>query len=229
MRTYRGAGGPLRERPYFQVSEIEQICNEALETVGLLPTVPEPVRIDRFVEKRFELTIEYDDLGPGVLGVTRFGAKGVQAVTVSRSLDEEGTQVGERRVRSTIAHEAGHGLLHAHLFVLEGAAPLFGETAPTGPKVLCRDEPQTAGYRGHWWEWQANRAIGALLLPRRLALRAVETFTEPDGALGLQRLSAARHSAAVAHLVEVFDVNPVVARLRLDELFPREGKAQAAL
>jgi hypothetical protein len=39
----------------------------------------------------------------------------------------------ERRVRSTLAHEAGHGLLHAHLFVLAPQQGLFQRSAAEDP------------------------------------------------------------------------------------------------
>jgi len=62
---------------------------------------------------------------------------------VAKHLEDEGTLAAERRIRSTLAHEAGHGLLHAHLFVLGKATqPLFGDSfRPNAPKVLCRDVP----------------------------------------------------------------------------------------
>jgi hypothetical protein len=168
MKTFRSTHGPFSEQPYYTDAEIERTCSDELYGVGLYPKTPEPIRIDRFVEKRFGVSIEYDDLGSGVLGFTQFGKAGVKAVVVSRALDEEGTAVGERRIRSTLAHEAGHGLFHAHLFVLSGQCALFPEGTGEKPRVLCRDERPSTGnsYRGQWWEYQANRAIGALLMRR---------------------------------------------------------------
>ncbi|HET9604866.1 MAG TPA: hypothetical protein VFO96_11300 [Gemmatimonadales bacterium] len=225
MRHVRGRRGPFPERPYYTEEEIERTCTAALRDADLYPGVPAPIRIDRFVEKRFGVTISYDDLGPGVLGFSRFGKSGVQQVVVSRTLDEEGTVVSERRVRSTLAHEAGHGLLHAHLFFLTGQSGLFPEGQATQPRVLCRDERASASqsHSGDWWEWQANRAIGALLLPVGLTRRVLEEFTVPDGGLGIPVLPDTEREACVQRLAEVFDVNPVVARYRLTELArPRE-------
>src|SRR3989441_11554119 len=67
----------------------------------------------------FRSTPTYEDLDKGVLGFTQFGRTGVQAIVVARALDEDGTRPAERRIRTTLAHEAGHGLLHAHLFALD--------------------------------------------------------------------------------------------------------------
>lgn len=232
MRTYRQSGGPFRERPYFTHSEIDRICVEALEQVGLLPRSPEPIRIDRFIEKRFRVTPTYEDLGPGILGMTRFGKNGVQAVTVSQRLDEEGSRVSERRIRSTLAHEGGHGLLHEYLFLLEAGPLLFGEGTPGGPKILCRDEPHAvkeSAYKGKWWEYQANRAIGSLLLPKSLVMMVVEPFMIPVGAMGLNEMDRKKRPEVIQRLAEAFDVNPVVATIRLDEFFPVPACVQHAL
>lgn len=231
MKTFRSSRGPFAERPYLEEVEIERTCANELLELKLMPQGPRAIRIDRYIEKRFNVTIEYDDLGPGVLGYTQFGKSGVKAVVVSRALDEEGTVVADRRVRSTLAHEAGHGIFHAHLFLETGASSLFPEGTGAKPRVLCRDEEQggTGGYSGHWWEWQANRAIGALLLPKRLVAKAVEGFVEPVGLLGLTVLPASQREAAVQYVAGVFDVNPVVARLRLKEMFRGEAEDQPCL
>src|ERR1700722_12293716 len=116
MRTFHSKSGAIAKRPYFRPAEIDQICVDELRKVGLYPVSPEPIRIDRFVEKRFGVEPTYEDLPEGVLGFTQFGNDGVVAIVISASLDAEKGRVAERRVRTTFAHEAGHGLLHAHLF-----------------------------------------------------------------------------------------------------------------
>jgi hypothetical protein len=85
---------------------------DELIAAEILPNNPEPIRIDRFIEKKFGISAEYEDLGDGILGMTQFGSKGVARIIVARSLDEEGTEVAARQIRTTLAHEAGHGLLH---------------------------------------------------------------------------------------------------------------------
>lgn len=228
MKNFRAKSGPFRERPFYELREIERICEEALSQVGLLPSDPSPIRIERFVEKYFRVTPTYEDMDKGVLGFTEFGLKGVQAIVVARALDEEGTKPAERRVRSTLAHESGHGLLHAHLFALaQQNKPLFGDfTKPNSPKVLCRDIPnasatQLSGYKDRWWEYQANRAIGAFLLPRALVEKAVDGLLSSSGLLGTKILESSRLDPAAKVLADTFDVNPVVARIRLQEMYPQ--------
>lgn len=234
MKTFRTKNGPFNERPYYKDAEIEQICLDALRTTELLPSSPSPIRIDRFIEKRFGVSASYEDLAEGILGFTKFGAKGVQAVIVAKSLDDDGATSAERRIRSTLAHEAGHGLLHAHLFVLGSKDhSLFGDfTDPNAPKVLCRDvagSAQRPGYDGRWWEFQANRAIGALLLPISLVQAAIRPFLEARGSLGFTALDPGRRGDAISLLADTFDVNPAVARIRLEQIFPSANERQLTL
>jgi hypothetical protein len=234
VRTYRPTAGPVREAPFYTLSDIETVCTDALRAAALLPAAPEPIRIDRFVEKHFRVAIEYKDLPAGVLGYTSFGAKGVSGIAVSRALSEDPSRVSERQVSSTLAHEAGHGLLQAHLFALDeaGLGSLFkGEVDPAAPRILCRDPPRAGGkrYDGRWWEFQANQAIGALLLPRQLATLAVQPYLVAKGTFGLPALDPGNREVAARKLAELFDVNPAVVRIRLHEMFPPNAAGQLTL
>lgn len=234
MKTFRAKSGPFRERPHFEPGEIDRVCLDELRKTDCLPTSPQPIRIDRFIEKRFGIVPEYDDLPEGVLGYTKFSKKGVEAIVIAKVLDTDGGKVAERRIRSTLAHEGGHGLLHAYLFAAEDAGvSLFDSSPKDKDKILCRDVPadeaRTRGYDGRWSEYQANRAIGGLLLPRKLVGAALEAFLVPTGALGTLTLDPRRRSEAERELAEVFDVNPVVAHLRIGDLFPLPAGGQLPL
>lgn len=236
MRTYRTKSGPFTEQPFYKLDEIESICVEALTSVELFPASPSPVRIDRFIEKRFKVQPSYNALPTGILGFTRFGANGVEEIIVSQALDEEGTTAAERRLRTTLAHEGGHGLLHAHLFAL-GDRPdsLFaGELATDAPKIMCRDDAQAGGDSGkkppyRWWEFQANQAMGALLLPRSLVEKALEGSLEMRGLLGIPVLLAGSRESSIHLIADTFDVNPIVARIRLEALYPPSAEQQLTL
>lgn len=237
MKSRRSRVGPFTEKPFFTRADFERICEDELSQHGLLPSEPSPIRIDRFVEKRFKLQPSYEDLPVGLLGFTRFGVAGVEEIVVSKALDDEGTVVAERRLRTTLAHESGHGLLHASLFAL-GTRPdsLFGDGLDDhGLKILCRPDgvagSQTAPRkpRYQWWEYQANQAMGALLLPKRLVQAALASVLEHRGVLGTTVLPSDRREAAARLLADTFNVNPVVARLRLDLLFPVAAEAQLTL
>jgi hypothetical protein len=237
MKTFRAKGGPFAEQPFYKPEEIESICSDELQKLNLYPSAPEPIRIDRFIEKRFGVQPIYEDLPRGLLGFTRFGSKGVAEIVVAKALDEEGTVPAERRLRTTLAHEGGHGLLHAHLFAF-GTPPdsLFaGGLASDAPKILCRD----GGVSGvevaktkppyRWWEFQANQAMGALLLPKTLVETAVGSILVSKGILGVRTLPDDRRERAVRLVAETFDVNPIVARIRLDALYPVASAKQLTL
>jgi|ERR1051326_2521631 hypothetical protein len=236
MRNYRSSKGPVQERPFFQQQEIEDLCQEELRSMSLLPSTAEPVRIERFIEKRFGITPIYEELPPGVLGFTRFTTAGVEAIVVSRALAEEESKTAERRINTTLAHEAGHGLLHTYLFAV-GAQPerLFGdEFDPKVPRILCRDDTANSfekpRYDGRWWEFQANQTIGALLLPKFLVEKALDaTILGSVGTFGLRQLKLKDRGRAARVLSEAFNVNPAVAKIRLDQLFPEADSAQLSL
>jgi hypothetical protein len=237
MKTFRSKSGPFAEQPFYEPAEVESICLDELQKVNLYPTDPSPIRIDRFVEKRFGVVPTYDDLPNGLLGFTRFGTKGVEEIVVAKALDDEGTKPAERRLRTTLAHEGGHGLLHAHLFAF-GTRPdsLFGDgLAGDAPKILCRDggvsgvelKIKKPPYR--WWEFQANLAMGALLLPRPLVAKALEGILTVQGMLKRPSLPSEHREDAVRLLADVFNVNPIVARIRLEALYPFAADRQLTL
>jgi hypothetical protein len=236
MKEFRATSGPFDRQLRFSCEEIDQMCRDALAKEKLLPNEPEPIRIDRFVEKYFKCQISYEDLGQGILGCTVFNANGsVKVVAISTHIND-GTPVGERRMRATIAHEGGHGLMHPSLFMtsLEQGRLSFVQTNKENldfkeRRILCRDNDvkedvaRQRGYDGRWWEWQANRAIGGLLLPQHLVKKSVDELLERSSVMGVPELSPGRRAEAARRVAEVFNVNPAVARIRLGEIFPDAG------
>jgi hypothetical protein len=96
---------------------------------------------------------------------------------------------------------------------------------------LCRDNDIRPGegrrsYDGRWWEWQANRAIGGFLLPKELVRQVVERLIDRSTMVKSPALSPAARQKAEKDVAEIFDVNPVVARIRIHEFFPERHEAQ---
>ncbi len=218
--------------PYFPAGEIQSICLRALKDAKLLPDRPGPIRIDRLIERAFGLVPDYEDLPGGVLGLSQFVDGRVVRIVVSRALDRTGTRVSDRQVRTTLAHEAGHVLLHSDLFRADSeSAPLLGDWSETrAPRVLCRDiGPARQGVPPPvWYEYQANQAIAGLLLPRPLVETVVSQFVD-NTTSGFPRITPANARQAARALSNVFDVNPVVAEIHLERLFPQRGTGQLAL
>lgn len=229
---------PFLSEPFIPEGRIERICSEALVAHGLMPSKPGAIRIDRFIEKQFGIEIEYDDLqsrfGDGVMGACRFARDGrVAEILVEVSLDEDESKLGEKRVRSTMAHEAGHGLLHGPLFVEkfqaedEMADTPLAMDAPISSVIddgfACRGlgSSRKGGRRYDWWEVQANMAMAALLLPRQLVdgyFREIMSMPMPKLAWTDRR--AVLDLKDVAGMVaDKFDVSYSMALYRIEALY----------
>ena len=159
----------------------------------------------------------------------------MQAIVVSRALSEEGGRIAERRINTTIAHEAGHGLLHAYLFILDSFPISLFENASdvTSTQIPCRDERRLPEgrqrYDGRWWEFQANRMMSALLMPRELVRACLQDMVIREGHMGMEVLPDGPRKEATRMLADIFDVNPVVAQIRLLALYPANGRGQLTL
>ena len=233
--------GPFAKRPFFEKDEIDTIASDELRMVGLLPEEPAPIRIERFIEKSFGIVPTYQDLPSDLLGFTRFTVNGCEEIVVSKALSEEGSDVAERRLNSTLAHEAGHALLHSQLFAdLHRSTPtkrITDDVKINRKTILCRkvtegvsDSPgNRSNYDGQWWEYQANLMIGTLLIPRPLLRRALVPVLSPVGMLGFEAMDPGNRDLATSIAASVFEVNPVVARIRVDEVFPPNSEGQLTL
>jgi hypothetical protein len=231
MRKVPTPSGPLPFQLYFEdLGEIDEICLEALKSQSLLPSEPAPIRIERFVEKQFKTALRYEDLGPDNLGCTIFNSSGaVEAILISRFLEEQNTIPARRRVRSTVAHEAGHGLLHGALFVQSNTADLAnGPVGTNMRRIPCRSEDVLVDtprvYGGRWWEFQANQAIGSLLLPSLLVNAFLVQSGITPALLGSGSLRTAERESLVKKAAVTFDVNPIVVRIRFGVAFQSERK-----
>lgn len=166
-------------RVFYEDREFDDIMDELRARAGSSVFAPgDGVDVYAVLEFGFGVAPDFVDLPTGVLGRTRFTLDGRFEVEVSRVLAEEAEhdRVARRRLRSTLAHECGHGALHSHLYVRDDQTlSLFPvDTARSAPPVLCRQGVVGTRYAGEWWEFQANRGMTSLLLPRRLFAQHVE-------------------------------------------------------
>jgi hypothetical protein len=210
---------------YLKKDEIDQMCEDALREAKFLPDEPATIKIDQFIESYFKCNLDFGtDLGADVMGLTLFSPKGAPIlVGVSPTLCD-GTQVNDRRIRTTLAHEAGHCLFHPILFMPNiDTSSLFGTNVDVkNHRILCRQQDFEGGqrYDGRWWEFQANCAIGGFLLPKQLFRTACEKYLVSVGSLGMKEMPLERREIAAREMSVVFDVNPKVVTIRLNNLFP---------
>lgn len=103
---------------------------------------------------------ELEEFGDGVEGLTLFQPGAKPIVRVSVRLSEKSN---ENRLRSTLAHELGHVLLHDPLFQRKAQGSLFDSTVRYS-QVCYRDGFDAQG-QGDLFEYQAWYMCGALLMP----------------------------------------------------------------
>src|SRR5207244_6591581 len=113
-----------------------------------------------------DLSATLSDEAHDVFGITYFLRGKKPRVRILRELWEQSWRVN--RLRTTLAHEYGHVLLHAWLY--------DRPEAPTGPQTCYwRTMLPTTGVVD-WMEWQACYLSGALLMPESFIRRAVSAY-----------------------------------------------------
>ncbi len=168
MRTIPDRHG--RPRLWYDDGEIEQIAVDAIREAGLWPDSDiKAIDVDALIETHLRATVDYGvQLDRKVLGYTIFEQP--THVVVSRALTEMAlaptASLGLRgRWRATLAHEAAHILLHAHLYARGESSR--AQTAVRGD--LADEADPTVDVRD-WKELQANMGMASILMPRQLFL-----------------------------------------------------------
>lgn len=176
MRFYRGQDGS--QQLYIKDGELEDLAETELARAKLIATESEPiVDIERFVEHHLGAELDLGaDLDPGVLGLTELRVGQSARVLISRDLsdsafaEEPGSGV-LGRWRATVAHEATHVMLHRLLFELNADQGTLFEDEDASSTSLMRCLKRDVGYGVRSRdprEWQANKGMAALLMPRTL-------------------------------------------------------------
>src|SRR5882724_1762899 len=162
-------------RLWLKPEDIEVLMEDELRGAALLPTTQNPVvDLELFIERHLGACLDpYADLEHAVLGQTEFFPGQPPRVQINRDLtraamDEDESPPGLRgRWRATLAHEAGHVVMHRMLFEVEDTGDLFGDRIATHtPQRLMRCLRANVLFRGgvtDWREVQANRGMAALL------------------------------------------------------------------
>jgi hypothetical protein len=67
-------GSVVSQTLFFRDEEIERMCVEALSKSGFMPSTPQPIDIESFVESHFSCSLDFaTEIDNGVLGWTLFG------------------------------------------------------------------------------------------------------------------------------------------------------------
>jgi hypothetical protein len=228
MRQYRGPDGA--ERLWFEPSEIERMMEAELRKAGLMPTDGAPaVKLEPFIERHLNAKLDqHAKLDPRVLGVTEFFECKPPLVSINKDLtgsavDEDESAPGMLgRWRATLAHEAGHVLLHRSLFEFAvGNMSLFGAKQGEGEKGRqlhrCLKRDLAHGGGGDWREIQANQAMAALLMPKPFFQRIARAEIDKEFP-GVGKIPFGGEDRIVAKLAGPLEVSKQAARIRLTTL-----------
>ncbi len=239
MRQYRGPDGSLRV--WFDPAEIDAVAEDELQRAGLLSTLDAPaVDVERFVEVHLQADLDpYAPLPEDVLGATEFRPGLPPLVLVNKALteaacDDPSPPRGARgRWRATLAHEAAHILLHRALSEPDPMqTPLLDTSSLEAAPVQlfrCLKREVVFGGGSDWREFQANRCMAALLMPRSVFLKAVARAREQVGLFSEEPLRAETLPQVVRRLATWFDVSREAARIRLVELGLVRSPGQGSL
>ncbi|MFH1496529.1 MAG: hypothetical protein ABII82_01770, partial [Verrucomicrobiota bacterium] len=205
----------------------------------LLPDQPREVDVDSLVQKLFGFTPTYTDPGDGILGFIRFDEAKPAVIIIAESLAKLGSDTTEHRRRSTLAHEIGHGRLHAGPFTelvqakRSGyATELVRSPGTTQASFACRakdirdnerDKSPALSGLAQWErmaEWQANRYMAAVTAPARLVRMAVAEALHTSDEHAHFALTAELRARLAPEISERFNVSRQLADIRLAELFP---------
>jgi hypothetical protein len=225
VKKYRAPNG--EERLWFEALELEQIVEAELNKAGMMPSPTSPVvDVERFIEYHLKAALDqYADLDQTVLGVTEFFRGETPRIRINKDLTGSAIDDGVSapgllgRWRATLAHEAGHVMLHRRLFdVAVGNLNLFGDADQPTPKQLPRCLKALVSYSTvpEWREVQANQAMAALLMPRPLFVSLAREESGQTSSVDLIPLGAV--DGVTKRLAERLRVSKQAARIRLATL-----------
>ena len=225
MRTTRDPLSPWGERIWYDEADFDSIMDEVRGRATASFEAGRGVDVDAILEQVYGVTPDFGDVEAGCLGRTLFHPNGELEVLISRQLSNKAhvSIVDRRRLRSTLAHECAHIALHQHLHVTPAMGQLFPDAAPPrSPRVLCRmqtiEEPHRSG-QTEWWEYQANRGMASLLLPKTLLTRQVGESLRLLGLKGMREALANGSTKEVLRdLMATFDVSMEMTVYRLQGL-----------
>lgn len=176
--------GPFLEYFYIPEARILRLANDKLVSLGLMPSSPGPVPIERYCDIRWGAPEDYIDLPPGVLGRAKFSETGLAVIEISRELSEDTTRIGNIRTRSTLAHEIGHGELHAEKYAekirhnnLQGDFFKVSGASLGQVEIACREDQIFRFNKDEWWEIQANKFMAAVLMPKHLLRQVFDVWS----------------------------------------------------
>ena len=207
VKWVRDGTGRFSERPHYDPAALDQECEAVVRNflTDKYGRSRYPISTDDLtvlIEQHAADLDQFADLAAAIEGRTTFHPPHQPDVAINRRLQDERYL---NRLRTTLAHELGHVLLHS--FVWTFAAPRDDRS------FVCNREQVIGAATGDWMEWQAGYASGAYLVPRTALARLIG---EPDGSWPSQDSDAGLKM--IAEVQQEFEVSEAAARVRLSQL-----------
>lgn len=231
MRWVPDHTGRFRWRPWYDADEIDGLCEGHVRRFlrirhGLVSYPLSTDDLTLLIEQEADDLDLYADLssvvkdGGAVEGVTTFvwGRRPRVQIAQALSLDPR----RQARLRTTLAHELGHVLLHNVVGDRDDDQLPFVPTdeIDPSPSPCCTPATLLGTGRADWMEWQAGYASGAVLMPRT----AVCAIASPHAT----RTDGPRTGPLIDHVMGHFLVSEAAARIRLRQLGYLSGQWPAS-
>ncbi|SYZ71952.1 hypothetical protein TRIP_C20067 [Candidatus Zixiibacteriota bacterium] len=214
------------KQPYFKDEEFEVMMDVLRHSCGgEVFNDGAGIDVDLVLLKAYGIEPDFVPMAPELLGRTKFYPDGSAVIEINRKLADaaEVEDIARRRLRTTLAHEAGHICCHRDIFLKDTSTlSLFDDPMHNkmNQVILCRQEAVgNRHYAGEWWEYQANRCMASLLLPKHLIKEKVDALLGKRQELSMK--DAIRKGTAVSvirRLADVFDVSFEATVYRLKDL-----------
>jgi Zn-dependent peptidase ImmA (M78 family) len=225
--------GPFLRNKFIPDKRIARIALEQLAACRLLPDSPGPVAVEKFCDRKWRAPEDYRSLEADVMGFTAFTYRGFDKIVINAHIEADRSQTGTRRVRSTLAHEIGHAILHEDLYVEKlvferDQGELFGEMNRRSPSaIVCRNtDIFGTPNRSQWWEVQANKFMAAALLPEPLFVQVVSSpLAGYDDKKATPKDRVTRLYRTIDTVSDTFNVSRDMARIAVENFIskPREA------
>ena len=223
--------GRLPEKPKYSQKELNNMAEDVLfassDILGQniqypIPTDKLTVIIERYVDDLdlyADLEKEYGD--KNIEGVTIFLPFKKPVVRISEKLQK--FKFKENRLRTTLAHELGHVIIHNPLWQREfSKLQLPFDTTEKRIQICKRktlfskDEPNYEHY--DWIEWQANYFGSALLMPKKALHKFYKIFTTERGIRSQISDESSDASDLISMLSQAFQLSNEAVRVRLKQM-----------
>jgi hypothetical protein len=199
MRSYYIPDSILPQRYHFSRQDIEKAARDELRQVECLPKSPEPIDLEKYLFRRHDkLEPQYTDhLAAGVLGEADLANPLKPAIWISQAVFDG----APARYRSTLAHEIGHLVLHASLYIDEEFPRIVGSVPRrhrSGKGLPMRHRPDQGTAAG-------SPAVGASALPSGIPSQSLHGGdTHTDSPRACMRRAMDMHHDPARWLADLF-------------------------